>query len=131
MLDACFARAAGLISDFDQQLGPRVLYSCRAEEETFQLELGQRRPVDFERRYPQEIAWLREQARREQRPYDKRLTFTGLMWLRAWLQTPQAPQNHADWKSFLSRVIEAGEEFRRERSQKLASTLLLIESSSP
>ncbi|MDD5260847.1 MAG: hypothetical protein PHD76_03265 [Methylacidiphilales bacterium] len=118
ILDACFAESVGQLPGW-KVFAPNCLMAGKAGEETFELELFTRRPVEFEARYPEEVAWLKQRLPEK---WNGRITFLGLMWIRAFLQTPSAPKSMQDWRNFFGKIQTAAAEFRAKRASKLAST---------
>jgi hypothetical protein len=60
---------------------------------------------------------------------DKSLTFFGLMWLQASLAQPRRLRDAGEWRSFFQRLTAEAESFRKERSEKLASRIVVLEAS--
>lgn len=122
ILDVCYADSANITSSFTHDLGPVVVFSSKAGEKTYELELGNKRPVDYERRYPVEMAWLKKELGST---WDKKLTFFGLVWTRAALALTKPPETDQEWAHFFSQVQSAATDFRKERSEKLASEIVI------
>lgn len=122
ILDVCYAESAEITSSFSQDLGPVVVFSSRAGEKTFELELGNRRPVDYEQRYPLEMAWLKKELGPS---WDRKITFFGLAWIRAALALSKPPETDQEWEHFLNQVQLAATDFRQNRSKKLSSEFVI------
>ena len=118
ILDACYAETARRVPGW-QNFAPTGLMAGEEGEETFQLEMFMRRPVDFETRYPAEYDWLKTHL---PSAWNGKITFLGLLWTKAFLSTPEMPQNRDAWAAFFGKITEAASEFREKRSSKLAST---------
>ncbi|MEM6885925.1 MAG: hypothetical protein AAF571_12935 [Verrucomicrobiota bacterium] len=101
-----------------------LLSAAAANEETYELRMFARRPVDFRRRFRDEVEWMKEQLGPK---WKGEVSFAGFLWVRQFLKTPQAPQSHADWKEFLKGMEQEAADFARDRSRYLSSSLALWE----
>lgn len=117
ILDACHAAAAGTVAGWTQLAGISV-FTCDADELASELAMDRRQPVDFGRRYPETVAWLKRQLGPQ---WDGRLSFFGFCWLRAFEQTPQPPQSRSDWLAFLRLCEREAAVFRERVNRRLAA----------
>lgn len=101
-----------------------LLSAAAASEETYELRMFARRPVDFRRRYKAEVHWMRQQLGKE---WEGQISFTGFIWVRQFLKTPTRPSSHEQWRTFLSGMTDEAQRFARERSRDLSSTIILRE----
>jgi hypothetical protein len=118
VLDTCHASAAAGLTGWTR-FAPLCLFACTGGEETKELDLTRRQPVDFARRYPQTVAWLRQHLGRS---WNGRLSFLGFVWVRAFQQTPRLPASRQEWQAFLHRCEVEAAAFRAV-NRRLASTV--------
>jgi hypothetical protein len=121
--DACYAEGAGALPAV-QRLAPLFLFSCRAGEEAGEITFARRRPVDFERRFPEEHVWLKRHLPAD---WDGSLSFFGLMWLRTWRASEKKPETWEEWREFSRRCAAASLGFQKDISRKTASTVVVME----
>lgn len=117
ILDACYAETARRVPGWNR-FAASALMAGKESEETFQLEMFMRRPVDFETRYPAEYHWLKQHL---PSAWNGKITFLGLLWVRAFMTTLVVPQDRAAWRVFFGKIADSAAEFRAKRSSKLAS----------
>jgi hypothetical protein len=122
ILDTCYAEAADLRSDMRKKLGPLLIFSSGAGEKTYELDLKTRRPVDYGRRYLRELEWLNKDLNLDS---PEHITFFGFMWCKAFLREPWIHAQEMNWERFFRQMCVEGDFFRRERSEKLASTMVI------
>ncbi len=122
VLDACHAGA--VMEAIQKGKSPsKILLAARSDQKTYELNFKRHRPYDAPRRLPQLRDWLK----RELPPnWDGRISFLGMAWVTAFLNTPSAPKNEAEWTRFLTKVCEAGHDFRENESKRFSSDLILL-----
>ncbi len=122
LLDVCHAD----VIPQSQMNGPFpfnfILSAAAPDEETYELRMFSRRPVDFKRRFPAEVEWMQSKLGPD---WKGQVSFTGFIWVRQFLQTPQAPRNQAEWQQFLAGMEVEARVFARERSRYISSTIKL------
>lgn len=123
ILDTCYAEAVP--EEWRSQLVSRgfCLFASSPRELTFELMVNRRQPVWFDKRYPQELAWLESRFGKKWLRNDSRLSFLGFIWLRAYLKTKKPPKTTKEWSLFLRACEAEAEAFRRESSRRLSSTI--------
>lgn len=126
ILDACHAEAVP--DEWRRKLVSRgfCLFASSPRELTFELIVNRRQPVWFEKRYPQELAWLEDHFGKKWLRKDSRLSFLGFVWLRAFLKTKTPPRTAKEWNLFLRTCEAEAEAFRRESSRRLSSTIRML-----
>jgi hypothetical protein len=117
--DTCHARAAQ-DSPLFKELGLPVLWAAAADEKTWELNFHRRQPVDLSARFPSEARWLKEHMPPD---WNGTLSYFGLAWLGARLQTPHAPVSIQDWQAFGESMAVQRPEFLPLRERSLASRL--------
>jgi hypothetical protein len=123
ILDACYARALAMVPAWNNFWGGPILYAASGQEETFELNFTERRPVDFIRRFPNESRWFKDKLGSS---WSRRLSFLGLMWTQAALAEPEVNEPLLWCRAVAQRAVLNAGHFRRERSSRLASELALI-----
>lgn len=121
IVDTCHA-AVVLDSLARSQHFDWILAAADAREETFQLRMFARREVDFRRRYPREVAWMRSRLDPQ---WDGSVSFFGFCWTVAAMRVPAPPRSSDDWRAFFTDVSAVATEFRAKRSRHLASSILI------
>jgi hypothetical protein len=97
------------------------LFTSKPDQLTYQLTLASPQPVDLEERYPNSYAWLMNHMPEE---WNERISFFGLMWLEAWLETTSAPESKQDWKVFFKKIEKWARKFA-EHHPKRASDMVV------
>lgn len=124
LLDACHADVIPGIR-MNRKIPFHFLLSASAPaEETYELRMFARRPVDFKRRYPEEVKWMREKLGPE---WKGQVSFMGFIWVRQFLRNPQRPTSKIEWKDFLKGLESEAQTFARDRSKFLSSTIKVWE----
>ncbi len=117
VMDVCHAPAA---LGGDLATNSWIVMASAAHERSYELDVASPRPLDLVRRFPRAAAWLAAHMPGE---WDGKVSFLGLMWLQARLQTPRAPASEDDWAAFFARMEQEATAFRRLHSAQLASTV--------
>jgi hypothetical protein len=120
ILDACFAEAADRPTLLEGLGAAGILFASSETEEIHEVNFRQRFPMDFSRRYPAEEQWLRNELGAG---WNGRVSFLGFVWLRAFLATPDAPENLEEWNRFFRRCETLAHDFREGRGAPLAATI--------
>lgn len=97
-----------------------LLTASAPHQETYELRMFSRRPVDYRRRFPEEVKWMKNQLGPEWRG---RVSFLGFIWVRQYLRTPRRPRNQLEWGQFLDGMADESARFTRQRSGRFASAL--------
>jgi hypothetical protein len=120
LLDVCHAGAVARDPAW-KRWGPGALVTASdAAEKTWELRLFNRRPMDFEARFPREMAWLR----RELGPrWDGRLSYFGFVWLRVYLDSAALPDSLAGWEDWVRRMQQQGRVLEPRRAPDFRSVL--------
>ncbi|MEM1158675.1 MAG: hypothetical protein AAGH72_10515 [Verrucomicrobiota bacterium] len=124
ILDVCHAGVIPQVSMNEGIPFDYLLAASAANEETYELRMFARRPVDFRRRYPAAVEWMKDQLGSE---WEGQVSFTGFFWVRQFLQWPQPPRSSAEWREFLRGMEQEASSFTSERSRYLSSTLKVWE----
>jgi hypothetical protein len=121
--DACFA--AAVPESWRSKLAAKgqILFASSAREPTFELILNRRQPVWFEKRFPREMAWIRDRFGEKWLRKDGRMSFLGFVWLQAFLETETPPQSPADWERFFRACEAKAASFRENANRKLSSNV--------
>ena len=124
LLDVCHAAVIPEVRMNGQIPFGYLLTASTAKEETYELRMFARRPVDFRRRYPAEVQWMKAQLGDD---WKGEVSFTGFIWVRQFLKSPHPPQSLLEWGEFLSGMEQEASLFAKERSRYLASTIQVWE----
>ncbi len=120
LLDVCHAGAVARDPAW-KRWGPGALVTTSdAAEKTWELRLFNRRPMDFETRFPREMAWLR----RELGPrWDGRLSYFGFVWLQVFLDSSSVPDSLSAWEDWVRRMQQQGRALEPRRAPDFRSIL--------
>lgn len=119
ILDACHARSVLQFKEW-RAFAPSAIFASSAGQRTYELNFRNRFRLDLPRRYPLAAAWLKANMPDD---WDGRISFLGLIWLEAFLETDRAPETPDDWRRFIDLCTEKAQKFRARHSRKLASTV--------
>ncbi len=121
ILDVCHAAAVVTQPAWTNKMGAAVtLLASGKDELTWELDFSNRQPVDLTARFPAAAAWLKHHL---PVTWDGRLSYLGLIWVQAFLQTPQPPQTVREWQTFFGRCEAESRKFREEVCRQRASTI--------
>ena len=121
ILDVCHAAAVAEQPVWRAALAPAAtLLASTRDEWTYEFDFTRRQPIDLSGRYPAAAAWLRQHLPAN---WDGRLSNLGVVWVLAYLQTPQAPQTVREWQAFLGRCEAAAAMLRKGLGMPGASTV--------
>ena len=123
IVDACFAEVAGGDILMRGTGAKGVLFSALRSEIEHEINFRRRFPLDVARRFPAEAKWLRDSLGAD---WDGRVSFFGLIWLRAFLTSSHPPRNVEDWNEFFHRCETLAREFRQGRGAALATTVRFV-----
>ncbi len=120
ILDVCHAAAVATLPVWTEKMGAAAtLLASGPDEYTWELDFSNRQPVDLTTRFPAAAAWLK---RHLPATWDGRLSYLGLIWVQAFLQTPQPPQTVREWQAFFGRCEAESRRFQKEVCRQRAST---------
>ena len=119
VVDSCYAAALERVPGWRTLFPGPVLFAASPREQTFELRLDGRQPLDFKRRAPEAWAW----SRRALPKWDGRMSFLGLAWMQASRSWQRGPQDLDGWAHFLADCCIQGAGFQERIGQKWASTL--------
>jgi hypothetical protein len=122
LLDACHAGVIPAIRMQGKIPFNFLLSASAPAEETYELRMFARRPVDFRRRYPAEVRWMQETLGPK---WKGQVSFMGFIWVRQFLKNSKRPVTDAEWQIYLRGMETEAQTFARERSRYLSSTLKL------
>ncbi len=121
ILDVCHAAAVIKFPVWTQKMGAAATLLASARDEvTWELDFTKRQPVDLPARFPAAAAWLRQHLPAS---WDGRLSYLGLIWVQAFLQSPQPPQTLRQWQTFFARCEMESRKFQQVVGHKRASTI--------
>jgi hypothetical protein len=102
LLDCCYAKSTNLWPDWPQKIAPACIYASPGNRPTPDLFVFHRRPVDWPVLFPEASQWLRQHHFDDDD--DERISFFGLIWLKAWLDQPKHPQNLGEWNDLAQKM---------------------------
>ena len=121
ILDVCYAAAVVTQPAWTNQLGvAATLLASGSDELTWELDFSNRQPVNLVVRFPAAHDWLKHHL---PATWDGRLSYLGLIWVQAFLQTPQPPQTVREWQIFFDRCVAESRRFQAEVCRQRASTI--------
>lgn len=121
ILDICHAAVVATLPVWTEKMAAATtLLASGPDEYTWELDFSNRQPVDLPAQFPVATAWLK---RHLPATWDGRLSYLGLIWVQAFLQTPHPPQTTNDWQAFFGRCILESRSFQEEASRQRASTV--------
>lgn len=120
LMDTCHADAVAHGTAWKPFGTAAVLSAAGASEKTWELRLFSRRPMDFEARFPREMAWLRQELGAQ---WDGRLSFFGFVWLRVFLDSPSLPDSPEGWEAWAKRMQSEARALEPQRKPDFRSTL--------
>jgi hypothetical protein len=121
ILDVCHAAAVTGQPLWAEKMGAAAtLLASGADEVTWELDFTKRQPVDLATRFPAATAWLKGHL---PATWDRRLSYLGLIWVQAYLQTPEAPQTRREWQVFFGRCEAESRKFQQQIGRKRASSV--------
>ncbi|MEM6820939.1 MAG: hypothetical protein AAF558_03200 [Verrucomicrobiota bacterium] len=99
-----------------------MLSAAAPQEETYEVRMFSKRGVDFQKRYPEEVAWMKRHLGSK---WEGQVSFLGFVWVHCYLQTREAPESALQWEAFFERMSDFSKEFATRRSRRLASQIRL------
>lgn len=120
VMDTCHADAVDHGMVWKKSGRGAVLSASGAGEKTWELRLFSRRPMDFEARFPREMAWLRRELGPQ---WDGRLSFLGFVWLRVFLESPPIPDTPEGWEWRARRMQDVARSLKPQRQPDFRSSL--------
>lgn len=120
IVDACHAESA--LEAF-APFTALAVFTAAVEEKTSEMRWFNRNPVDFPKRYPAATRWLKNALGPK---WDGRISFFGFAFATAFCEWPSPPRDLDDWERFFTRCRLVAEEFRANRSIRLASRILVV-----
>jgi len=121
ILDICHAAVVATLPVWTEKMAAATtLLASGSDEYTWELDFSNRQPVDLPAQFPAATAWLK---RHLPVTWDGRLSYLGLIWVQAFLQTSHPPQTTDDWQAFFRRCILESLRFQEEASRQRASTV--------
>lgn len=120
ILDSCYAAVAERTPEWSGRLATVTLWAGSERELTYELDLSTRVPVDFRRRYPLAWEWTRKHLAAD---WNRKISFLGLMWLEAWVETASPPKALGDWRLLFDHCQSLAEEFRKKCNRRWVSSV--------
>jgi len=120
ILDVCYAAAVQDIPGWCDRFAPVTLLAAGRSDKTYQFEPVRRMPIDVRKRYPQAQDWAQMHLGPQ---WDRHVSFLGLMWMAATVQTDAPPGDKVQWVRFLENCSQAATDFRRTKGCRWASTV--------
>jgi hypothetical protein len=121
ILDVCHAAAVTRQPLWANKMGASAtLLASAADEVTWELDFTKRQPVDLAARFPAATGWLKGHL---PAAWDGRLSYLGLIWVQAFLQTPQPPRTTREWQNFFGRCEAESRKFQQQIGRKRASSV--------
>ncbi len=121
ILDVCHAAAVTQLPAWTEKMdASATLLASARDEVTWELDFTKRQPVDLPARFPATTAWLKQHL---PTTWDGRLSYLGVIWVQAYLQTPQPPRTRREWQSFFGRCETESRKFQQQVGRKRASTM--------
>ena len=121
ILDVCHAAAVVTQPAWANKMGAAAtLLASGKDELTWELDFSNRQPVNLAVRFPAAHDWLKCHL---PTTWDGRLSYLGLIWVQAFLQTPQPPQTVREWQTFFGRCEAESRRFQAEVCRQRASTI--------
>ncbi len=127
IVDACYAAILEDVPGWRSSFPGPVLFAASRREQTFELRLDTRQPLDFKRRAPEAWAW----SHRSLPDWDGRLSFLGLAWMQASRSWQSGPRDLGDWEAFLGDCCAQGAAFKDTVGRRWGSTLSRLGSEPP
>lgn len=118
ILDACHAGHPDTVGQLKRR-ADWIILAGAADEETFELPLSARRPVQFERRFPEVMQWLGPSLDRE----NPKISFLGFIWSWSLVECQAGGAGKVSLHQVMDRLPGLAEQFRRERSHRFASSI--------
>jgi hypothetical protein len=127
VLDSCYAAAVQRVPEWPGKLASLTLLAGSARELTYELALSTKIPIDFRRRYPSAWEWTRQHLASD---WNQKMSFLGLMWLVARVETPEPPSTLDGWRNFFTRCQHLAEAYKEKHGRKWFSSVQVYGSES-
>lgn len=118
LLDTCYAEAVLDESKSWNHFSSLTFFASRKDQLTYELKLDSRQPFDISKHFPKAYDWIQQNISLSH----SRISFFGLIWLQAWLETPHAPETRDDWIQFGQKCSHLSTEFAKT-NRRLASEI--------
>jgi hypothetical protein len=120
ILDVCHAAAITTLPAWEKMGASATLLASNHDELTWELDFTKRQPIDLATRFPAATSWLKKHL---PATWDGRLSYLGLIWVQAFLQTPAPPQTVREWRLFFGRCEAESRRFQNQINRQRSSTL--------
>lgn len=121
ILDACYAAGMNDTPQWREKFPGPVLFAALASEPTPDLNFRADNKVDLAHLYPAAYAWLKQTMGRK---WDGKISYLGLVWVQAFLETKTPPTNASEWSAFFRKCSATSVEMRKELQGLMTSEII-------